>query len=196
MTDEKKMSDNDNHLTGKLLIAMPALGDPRFHHAVILICAHDETGAMGLVLNHPMPSVTFETLLEQTELLNKTPKEALNMAVLCGGPVDPARGFILHGGEPMAEDAIKIDERYHVAGTLEALETLAKGEAPMPCKFILGYAGWSAGQLDNEIQDNAWLVAEADEDLVFDDDFEATWQKTLDRLGIDPAMLSAAAGRA
>lgn len=190
--------DKRNYLTGKLLLAMPSMGDPRFHHAVILLCAHDENGAMGLVINHKMPGIEFTDLVNQLKMESdiKVKFEELNLPVMCGGPVESARGFLLHSDDFSRDDTMKMDNGYAITGTLEALTEVATGKRPNDMMFILGYAGWDAGQLDAELQDNAWLVVEPDPDLIFNADSEDTWTRAIHKLGIDPAQLSAFAGHA
>ncbi len=202
MSDERKDQDqkadpqqDPAYLTGRLLLAMPAMGDPRFHKAVIYMCAHDENGAMGLVINHVLPGIDLTQLLEQ---LNITPEQdkTPDTPVLSGGPVETARGFVLHSSDFSQSDTIKIDEKFSVTGTIDALKTIASGEGPDKMLFILGYAGWGSGQLDQEIQQNAWLVTDADPELIFAAAPDEKWDKAIGQMGIDPAMLSGQAGRA
>ena len=196
--DHEKTEDASAYLTGRLLLAMPTLGDPRFYKAVIFMCAHDENGAMGLVINHILPGLDMGELFKQ---LNIEPNDNFSdkiktAPVMSGGPVETARGFILHSNDFSQDDTIHIDENLSVTGTIDALKAIATGEGPEKMLFILGYAGWSPGQLDAEIQDNAWLIVDPDPALIFSDNYENKWDKAIDKLGIDPAMLSSAAGRA
>ncbi len=195
---DKKETQDGTYLTGKLLLAMPTLGDPRFHRAVILMCAHDEHGAMGLVVNHQMADIKFEHLLKQINLASdiQVDPDKLSLHVMSGGPVDPARGFLLHGSDFSTDDTIKINDEYFVTGTVDSLKKAVQKGGPDKMCFILGYAGWGAGQLDAEIQQNAWLVVDADPDLVFSSDIENAWSRAVQKLGFDPAMLSGDAGRA
>ncbi|MBX2833921.1 MAG: YqgE/AlgH family protein [Micavibrio sp.] len=191
-------SSKKNFLIGKLLLAMPGIGDPRFDHAVIYICAHDENGAMGLAVNQSAPGVEFDKVLEQLGVssdiaidFSKFPR-----AVMHGGPVDPGRGFLLHTPDYVQEETVRINDHYHVTGTIGALEKIACGEGPENFLFILGYAGWQAGQLEQELQQNAWLVCEPRMDIVFDADMDGKWARAVRSLGVDPTMLSSDAGRA
>lgn len=188
----------DHTLAGKLLLAMPNIGDPRFNKAVILLCAHDEKGAMGLVINQTAPGVDFRNLLEQTGIISdiKLDESHMNVPVMAGGPVDQSRGFLLHSNDFVHDDTIRINQYLAVTGTMEALKKLVYGEGPEKALFILGYAGWSPGQLDQELQQNAWLVAEPDQTLVFHGEGEDKWRQAVNRLGFDPAMLSVDAGHA
>lgn len=189
---------NDSYLAGKLLLAMPSMGDPRFHKSVIYLCAHDAQGAMGLVINHVLADVEFKDLLEQLKLVSdiKIDRGALGTPVMQGGPVEGARGFLLHTSDFAKPDTVKVDGDISVTGTIDALKDVAQGTGPKDHLFILGYAGWSAGQLDQELQQNAWLTVDADPALVFHDDPSVKWEMAMRKLGIDPLMLSAAAGRA
>ena len=185
-------------LTGKILLAMPTMGDPRFHRAVILMCVHDENGAMGLIINHTLPGVDLVHLLEQ---LNIHPEEGEtmkipNIPVMSGGPVENARGFILHSKDFQQKDTVPVSDQIAVTGTVDALRAVATGHGPERMIFVLGYAGWTEGQLDQEIQQNTWLVADADPELVFAVSAEEKWNYAIRTMGIDLAMLSGEAGRA
>lgn len=185
------------YLNGKVLLAMPGMGDPRFHRAVIVMCAHDNNGAMGLVINHPLPGVMMGQLLEQLSIpMEPGAHELRDFPVLAGGPVENVRGFILHSGEFRQRDTVHINDEIGVTGTIEGLRALASGNGPQKMVFALGYSGWSAGQLDQEIQDNAWLVAEPDPTLIFSTPPEDKWDYAIRKMGVDPAMLSGNAGRA
>ncbi|GJL85852.1 MAG: UPF0301 protein [Micavibrio sp.] len=196
--DPTPKNDNSAYLTGKLLLAMPAMGDPRFHRAVIFVCAHDENGAMGLVINHTLPGLDFDQLLTQLNITSDIEVDLKELAVpiMSGGPVEAARGFLLHSGDFNQNDTIKIDDLYSITGTVDALKEVATGNGPDKMLFILGYAGWSAGQLDSEIQQNAWLVVDPDPSIIFHDSPDEKWQMAVKKLGVDPAMLSGEAGRA
>ena len=195
MTDHKIDSP---YLKGKLLLAMPMMGDTRFHRAVIYMCSHDETGAMGLVINHRLPGVDLGQLLAQLNitLTGDAEKKSSDTPVMSGGPVEAARGFVLHSSDFKQPDTIAVDGGVGITGTIDALKAIASGAGPQKMLFILGYAGWSAGQLDREIQQNAWLVADADPGLVFSADTEKKWEQAVAGLGIDPAKLSGSAGHA
>lgn len=184
----------EEYLSGRLLLAMPQMGDPRFHRAVIFMCAHDENGAMGLVINHLVPGLDMRQLLRQMNIEMNT--DAPSLPVMSGGPVEAGRGFILHSSEFLQKDTVKICDGFSVTGTVEALKAIAAGEGPDDMLFILGYAGWGAGQLDREIQQNAWLVADPDHELIFELATDEKWSRAIHKLGIRPEMLSDVAGRA
>ena len=186
------------YLKGKLLLATPTIGDPRFDRSVIYLCAHDHKGAVGLVINHPAPELKFVNLLDELGLFSdiEIPLQNLDFPVLNGGPVESSRGFLLHSSEFKHGDTINVDEDCSVTGTTDMLKTLVRGQIPDKALFVLGYARWTRGQLEQELRQNAWLVAEPDSAFIFDSKPEDKWAKAMDRLGLDPAMLSAETGRA
>lgn len=189
------MSDQSPYLTGKLLLAMPSMTDPRFERAVIFLCIHDDQGAMGIMINSEKREVSFDSLLDQVGIKSDINID-VGLPVMNGGPVDQSRGFMLHGSDFAQADTIKINDRFSVTGTIDALKDIVKGDGPENLIFALGYAGWSAGQLDRELQDNAWLVVDPDPAIIFAQDHTEKWARAISTLGIDPAMLSGAAGRA
>jgi putative transcriptional regulator len=183
-------------LTGKLLIAMPAMDDPRFHGSVVFLCAHSADGAMGLIVNKPMPEVRFAEMLEQLKIGTCTATP--DLPVCYGGPVELRRGFVLHSGEyrgPLSE-ALQVDDRFAMTATLDVIEDIARGQGPVHALLALGYSGWGPGQLEDEIQRNGWLTADASADLVFAAPMAAKWERALASLGVSPLTLSAQAGRA
>ena len=186
------------YLTGKLLLAMPSIGDPRFHRSVIFIAAHDEHGAMGLVVNFLAPDIKFAQLLDQLGLSSdiEVDTDALKMPVINGGPIETSRGFLLHSSEFNQNDTIRIGHDFSITGTTDALKDVIHGNGPENALFILGYAGWTPGQLESELQQNAWLVSEPDSALIFHDKCEDKWNMAMDKMGLDPAMLSGEIGRA
>ena len=191
---------NADNLTGKLLIAMPGIGDPRFDKSVIYICAHTSDGAMGIVVNKPAPSISFNDLIEQLGIdtedaqINVKNKSRYPL-VHFGGPVEMARGFVLHSSDyNHMNSTLAIDDTFGLTTTLEVVHEIAVGRGPRKSLLALGYAGWSPGQLESEISQNGWLHCPADEDLVFDPDLELKYNKALHKLGVDPALLSTEAG--
>ena len=182
-------------LTGKLLLAMPSMGDPRFHKAVIFMCSDNEEGAMGIVLNQQLPGMILGDLFQEIGCEIKTPGHA-DLPVLMGGPVESSRGFLLHTMDYDSAETIRVNDKYGVSGTLEALRSFAEGRGPQDMVFALGYAGWGAGQLEQEMLDNAWLVVEADHELIFNTGILDRWDRAMSRHGIDPARLSGSAGHA
>ena len=182
-------------LTGKLIVAMPALGDPRFSRAVILVCAHSSKGAMGLIVNKPIPNLKFSDLLAQLNVPHFGPGR--DIRIQFGGPVERGRGFVLHSpGYVGSQATTKVSPTYEMTGTLDVLEALANGVGPTQAIMLLGYSGWGPGQLEAEIARNDWLTGEASDPLIFGDHDLSKWGKALQTMGIDPVSLSSLSGRA
>jgi putative transcriptional regulator len=181
-------------LTGQLLIAMPAMADPRFAQSVIYLCAHTPEGAMGLVLNRPLKRPRFEDLLRQLDVAPLPPARCIRLCA--GGPVDNARGFVLHTSDWTGEGSLRVDDGLALTASLDVLKAIAEGGGPREGILALGYAGWGPGQLDAEMQQNAWLSVSADETIVFDGDHDTKWRRAFAKLKIDPLLLSGAAGHA
>lgn len=190
------MPDLTHDLTGKLLIAMPGLEDPRFAGAVVFICVHSPGQSMGLIVNKPMEEITFAEMMEQLEIARRgTPPD---VPVCYGGPVELRRGFVLHSSDykPRGEEALRIDHRFAMTGTLDILEDIAANRGPQRALLALGYSGWGEGQLDAEIQRNDWLTADATPELVFDIAMGGKWDAALESLGVSSLTLSSEAGHA
>lgn len=185
-------------LTGKILIAMPGMRDPRFERSVVLICAHSEKGTMGLVLNRSLPEIGFNDLLGQLGI--DASDRTRQVQVRFGGPVEPGRGFVLHRVAPAQDDdpegMMRIGPDLAMTTTRDILEDLAQGGGPGEAVLALGYAGWDAGQLESEMLANGWLTGEMGDDLVFGSDDDGKWGAALRAQGVDPSLLSATAGRA
>jgi putative transcriptional regulator len=182
-------------LEGRLLIAMPGMGDPRFDRTLIYLCAHSEDGAMGLVVNKTADNLTFDELLAQLKI--PLAPNLNTIRVHYGGPVEMGRGFVLHSTDYFAaESTLPIDERIGLTETLDVLRAIAAGTGPRLAMLALGYSGWGPGQLEREIQTNGWLNCAADEQLIFDPDLDSKYGQALARIGIDPGMLSSDAGHA
>ncbi|MCI2399566.1 YqgE/AlgH family protein [Aliiroseovarius subalbicans] len=189
------LTPTNTDLSGKLLIAMPGMSDPRFDKSVVYLCAHSDDGAMGLIVNKPAQDIALEDLLEQLGIDGgeQTPKAKIYF----GGPVETGRGFVLHSGDyPGNEATLKVDETFSMTATRDVLEDIACGKGPSATLAALGYAGWGPGQLEGELQQNAWLICDADQAIVFAADVGGKWSAALAKLGIDPLMLSAEGGRA
>ena len=182
-------------LEGKMLIAMPGMGDPRFDKSVIYMCAHTPDGALGLIVNKPTPELSFSKLLKQLDLDIDDPVR--DIRVHFGGPVENGRGFVLHSAEyDSPASTLKVSSDFAMTATLDILEDMANGGGPRDAILTLGYAGWGPGQLEAEILQNGWLTCEAKRDIVFDEAIDDKWTAALGILGVDPLMLSADAGRA
>lgn len=191
-----QMKKHPLYMTGKLLLAAPTISDPRFEKAVIFICAHDKHGAMGFAVNNIMPEIRFQQVLEQTGITSEIEVDLNRIKVMSGGPVDEARGFLLHGPDFFRKDTICISGNYGVTGTIDALRDLVGGKGPKDMLFVLGHAGWGAGQLEQELQGNAWLVTDPTPELIFNAPIEKKWDMALSSMGINLASLSPTSGRA
>lgn len=187
-------SKQEGYLTGHFLIAMPHMQDPRFKEAIIFLCGHDNQGAMGLVINKLIKSVTLDDLLQQLNL-PKSPT-VLNLDIHYGGPVEIGRGFMLHSTDYMTDVSVPVLKNVALSSTTVVLEDLLKGQGPKNILLALGYAGWSASQLEGEIKQNGWLTMPADAALIFDTEPDTLWKRTLRTLGITPSNLAPAAGHA
>src|SRR5437763_16300700 len=190
------------YLDGQMLIAMPAMRDERFTRSLIYVCAHSSEGAMGIVVNQPAGNINFPDLLVQLEVipaadLIQLPSRAGQVKVLKGGPVETGRGFVLHSADFFIENSRRpIDEGICLTATLDILKAIARGKGPQSAVLALGYAGWAAGQLESEIQENGWLHCPADSELIFGADIEGKYGKALRKIGIEPGTLSSEAGQA
>jgi putative transcriptional regulator len=182
-------------LKGQLLVAMPQMTDPRFARSVVYLCLHNEDeGAMGIVVNKLVASVTMDELLSHLKL--EPTRSNAPRPVHFGGPVDPGRGFVLHSADYHDDGTLVVGEEFAITSTLDILRAIGKGEGPRRNFLALGYAGWMPGQLDAEMQANGWLCVDADSELVFDDQIDSKWQRALAKLGVDLSMLSTDAGHA
>jgi putative transcriptional regulator len=181
---------------------MPGMTDERFARSVIYLCAHSADGAMGIILNRPASVRNFPELLEQLRVIDsderiKLPSAAKDIQVLFGGPVQTDRGFVLHSADfHIRNSTLTIDEGVSLTATIDILRAIAMGEGPDRALLALGYAGWGAGQLENEIQLNGWLHCPADPAIVFDRDLDTKYSRALRSIGIDLASLSVTAGHA
>lgn len=184
----------ETSLAGQVLIAMPSMSDPRFAQSVIYMCAHSRDGAMGIVLNKPLAKPSFDDLLRQLRIDPIPPARAIRL--VSGGPVDNGRGFVLHTADWTDAASLKVDGGLALTASLDILKAIATGGGPRQGVLALGYAGWGPGQLDGEIQQNAWLSAPVDLGVVFDDDHDSKWRRALGVLNVNPLMLSNVAGRA
>ncbi len=183
------------NLCGKLLIAMPGMGDPRFEKSVIYMCEHSENGAMGLIINKPTPEVTFAKLIKQLSI--ETGANPPKAQVYFGGPVEIGRGFVLHSADYNLDDiTLKIDDVFAMTATRDVLSDMAGGAGPKSALLALGYSGWGAGQIEAELGQNGWLSCDASPEVVFNVPDGDKWVAALKLLGVDALMLSATAGHA
>ena len=161
-------------LDGKFLIAMPGMGDPRFDHAVIFMCAHSPEGAMGLMINRPIADLSFRDLMKQLNIQGG--KSDATPEVLFGGPVENGRGFVLHSADYESEDStMTISDEVGMTATMDVLRDIADGEGPEQRLLCLGYSGWGPGQLESEIQRNGWLICDGDPAIIFDTPSDRKW---------------------
>ena len=185
-----------SRLAGRLLVAMPGIEDPRFERSVIYLCVHDPDQAMGIAVNRPIEGLPIAELLKRLGV--EPTADVAQGLVLMGGPVEPERGFVLHTDDYAHEaTSLVVGGGVVLTATREILEALAgDGPAPRRATMALGYAGWSGGQLERELKENVWLVCDADEALLFDDDHEHKWSRALAKLGVAAERLSTQSGRA
>ena len=149
---------------------------------------------MGIVVNKPLESLSFPDLLEQLEIETERVDERIR--VYFGGPVEAARGFVLHSADYVHEATMMVDEDFALTATVDVLRALAEGDGPRDSLLALGYAGWAPGQLDEEVQNNGWLTVPASEDIVFRQNNDAKWQSAVASLGVDISNLSSEVGHA
>ncbi|MBM3517645.1 MAG: YqgE/AlgH family protein [Alphaproteobacteria bacterium] len=188
------MKRDGGYLEGQLLIAMPGMSDPRFARAVLYMCAHSSTGAVGLIVNRLADHVTFPDLLRQLGI--EPMPQGHEIRVHFGGPVEVSRGLILHSADYRQDSSILVGENLALTASVDMLRVIAAGDGPRHSLLALGYAGWAAGQLESEIQANAWLHATADDAMVFDDDLTSKWERAMAKIGLDVAKLAGEAGHA
>jgi len=179
-------------LANQFLIAMPSLADPNFEHSVTLICEHTAEGALGLIINKTT-SLSISEVFAQLAL-EQSQNEHAERPVMHGGPVATSRGFVLHNEGGDWDSTLKLSSDLSLTTSRDIMEAMAGGQGPKRALFALGYAGWTAGQLENEIADNAWLSVQCEDELIFDTPIEDRWDAATRLLGIDPAALSTVAG--
>jgi putative transcriptional regulator len=189
-------------LDGQLLVAMPGMADNRFTRSVIYLCAHSEEGAMGIIVNRPARKVHFPDLLVQLDVIDaeeaiRLPAQAGAVQVLRGGPVETGRGFVLHSNDFFIDNStLPIDAGVSLTATIDVLRAIARGSGPDQAILALGYAGWSAGQLEAEMRQNGWLTCPADASIIFDQASGSKYDRALRKLGIDLGRLASESGNA
>jgi putative transcriptional regulator len=186
-TDAARRQDHEparDSLAGQLLVATPDLQDPNFRETVVYLVHHDQTGAMGLVINRVLGAGPLDQMLEGLGMAPEG-RADLELRVHYGGPVEPARGFMLHSPEYHAEDTVVLSDLAALTLSPGILQDIAAGKGPKRSLFALGYAGWGPEQLEGELAAGAWVVVEPDEALLFDEHSETKWQRAFDRRGID-----------
>jgi putative transcriptional regulator len=191
------MADPPTFLSGKLLLAMPGMADPRFERAVIAMCVHDENGAIGIGIGHKRAGISFRGLLKQLDI---EPDKAPDCAVHHGGPVEPGRGFVLHSTDWGGQDTLHVagpkGEIFAMTGTIDVLKAIAEGRGPRKWIAALGYAGWGEGQLDEEMTRPGWFAADGGKEILFETPTAERWEASFKAEGIDPRLLDSGAGAA
>ena len=185
--------DAPKFLSGKLLLAMPGMADPRFERAVIVLAVHDENGAVGIGIGHKRAGMRFRDLLKQLDI---DPAGAPDSPVHHGGPVEPGRGFVLHSDDWGGQDTLHIAGVGAMTGTIDVLKAIAEGRGPSQWIVSLGYAGWGAGQLDEEMTRHGWFAAAGSPALLFDTPTDERWAAAFKSEGIDPRLLASDFGAA
>ena len=181
-------------LSGRLLLAMPGMADPRFERAVIAMAVHDDNGAVGIGIGHRRAGIRFRQLLKQLDL---DPGKAPDSAVHHGGPVEPGRGFVLHSQDWGGQDTIGVvgpNGNYALTGTIDVLKAIAEGRGPKRWLIALGYAGWESGQLEEEMTRHGWYSAAGSPAILFDTPAEERWETAFRGEGIDPRLLASETG--
>jgi putative transcriptional regulator len=181
--------DRSPYLSGSFLLALPGIGDARFERSVIAVCSHNEEGALGIGIGHVLAGITFHTILRKLEIDIGT---APDSPVHHGGPVEPSRGFVIHSLDWGGQGTVSVDEKWALSSTLDVLRAIASGKGLV----AMGYAGWSAGQLDGELKRHGWHLADGNTDVIFEMPASARWGSVLEGQGIDPALLAATSGNA
>lgn len=188
------MPETTNYLTNQLLIAMPSLTDPYFSQAVAYICEHNENGAIGIVINHPL-ELSLAEVFRQMDIKSEN-ASITSFPVLCGGPVHPERGFVIHSPAGNWRSTLDMNTELSVTTSRDILQAIADNQGPSKVIITLGYASWTAGQLEKEIVNNFWLNCPVDNDIIFKIPFVDRWQAALNRVGIDINKLSRDIGHA
>lgn len=200
MPKSKRRPTRGTTLEGQLLVAMPIMSDKRFARSVIYMCAHSKDGAMGLIINHRADHITFPDLLDRLGITPRGGDDAIAADILerdvhIGGPVETGRGFVLHTADyHSSESTLDIAGGISLTATIDILKAIASGKGPARSILALGYAGWSAGQLENEIQANGWLHCPAHSDIIFESDLDAKYERALATIGVNPSFLVGDAG--
>ena len=183
-------------LSNQFLIAMPELEDPNFSRTVTLICQHDENGALGVIINRTVDSLSINDVLGQFSLPKPETGGIGHQPIYVGGPVHNELGLVLHRGLGEWQSTLKVGGQLGLTSSRDVLEAIAGSGGPDDCLLVLGYAGWGAGQLDFEIRQNAWLTVPADPRIIFEVEVEQRWAQAAASLGVDITTLSTSVGHA
>jgi putative transcriptional regulator len=193
--DNKRMSEKILCLQDHFLIAMPGLGDLNFAHAVVYICAHNEDGCMGMVINHRLSDIKLGEVLQQMNIKVEQPT-VNDQIVYLGGPVQTDRGFILHRTGKEWQSTLVVSDKIAITSSQDVLYAIAKGEGPKDALVVLGYSGWNPGQVEQEVIDNMWLTVPAEANILFNTPSEIRWKASAAILGVDLDSLSDEVGHA
>ncbi|RMH20185.1 MAG: YqgE/AlgH family protein [Gammaproteobacteria bacterium] len=190
-------SDDFPSLTNQFLIAMPGMGDPRFQHTVTYICEHNEQGAMGIIINHPLDLKLLD-LLQDSEVkqIEIPPDVDVNQPIFLGGPVQQDRGFVVHDASGKWESTLAVTDQICVTTSRDIIRAILQGKGPKRTLIAIGYAGWGPNQLEEEIMHNSWLTVPADQKILFEMDSSRRWQAAAEASGVDITHLTAPAGHA
>jgi putative transcriptional regulator len=191
VTDIQQISSLQNHF----LVAMPCLDEDYFSRSVTYIVEHNENGAMGIVINQPS-TMTFRELITQTDANATIDEDKVDKIVVCGGPVHQDRGFVLHSWQEGWSSSLQLNSEIMVTTSKDILSVLGNNRGPARSLVALGYAGWEAGQLEHEIQENAWLTISADDEILFNTPIHKKWQAAVNKLGVDVWQLTRQSGHA
>lgn len=183
-------------LTGKFLVATPHIADPYFAKAVLLLCGQDEKGTIGFIINRHVASLSLKDLFFQLKISPSSLSSIEHNPLFLGGPIDMTRGFILHTDEYQTPSSLTIMPGVCLTNTLDVLKAIAQDSGPQKYMIALGYTGWKKNQLEQELDENTWVIMEADKQFIFDEDVNTKWERALYNLHIDPACLSPVQGRA
>ncbi|PHS28864.1 MAG: hypothetical protein COA85_02760 [Robiginitomaculum sp.] len=195
MQSEHPFGPHAGYLSGRMLIAAPNMGDPRFARSLIYVCGHSDEQTMGLVINHPLEGLRLPDLLEQLDI--KSDIKVPDQPVLYGGPVERERGFVLHSLDFRTEDAtMPISDKIGLTASKDILLAINSDHPPRHSALALGFANWGAGQIEDEMAQNAWLTCDADEELIFDDAYGSKWDRAMAKIGVDPARFADVMGQA
>ncbi|WP_416464840.1 YqgE/AlgH family protein [Sphingomonas sp. VDB2] len=178
---------------GHFLLALPGMADMRFHHSVVALCVHDDNGALGIAVDQEIEGVSLRELLESFDIDGS---QVTDTPVLRGGPVEPRRGFVLHSLDWGGQDMVQVGGRWGLSGSLDILKAIARGRGPSRYLVALGYAGWGAGQLEQEMGGESWFLADGDPDLLFDVPTSRKWAAAYAAAGVDASHLVPGAGSA
>lgn len=184
----------DTFLNDHFLIAMPAMGDPNFHHSVTYICEHNAQGALGITINRPM-NLNLGDIFDQLNL-ERSLDISESAPILLGGPVQPERGFVIHNPKGQWDSSMETGDQIQVTTSRDVLQAMARGEGPDQAIVALGYAGWTAGQLELEVVENAWLTVQSSPEILFETPYDKRWESAAALLGVDVKNISNYAGHA